>query len=177
MTLFVLARDPAFSIFSHPQHVFLPLWLQLDLCPRKNRRKKRAYKALASTLATFKDLFGKPHPIALLHIAGQNSILRQFLVLRKAEKCSSCCCSVAQLCLTLCDLMDCSMPTFLFFTISRSLLKFMSCIELMSSNHLILCHSLLLLPSIFPSIRVFSNESALGIRWPKFGASALASVV
>ena len=45
------------------------------------------------------------------------------------------------------------------------------------SNHLILCHPLLLLPSIFPSIRVFSNESALHIRWPKCGASASASVL
>ena len=47
----------------------------------------------------------------------------------------------------------------------------------MPSNHLILCHPLLLLPSIFPSIRVFSSESALHIRWPKFGASASASVL
>ena len=52
-------------------------------------------------------------------------------------------------------------------TISRSLLKLMS-IELVTpSNHLILCHPLLLLPSVFPSIRVFPNESALCIRWPK----------
>ena len=50
----------------------------------------------------------------------------------------------------------------------RSLLKLMSIKSVMSSNHLILCHPLLLLPSIFPSIRVFSNESALRIRWPKF---------
>ena len=50
---------------------------------------------------------------------------------------------------------------------SQSLLKFMSIKSVMPSNHLILCHPLLLLPSIFPSIRVFSNESALHIRWPK----------
>ena len=54
------------------------------------------------------------------------------------------------------------------FTISRSLLKLMSIELVMPSNHLILCHPLLLLPSIFPSIRVFSNESALRIRWPKY---------
>ena len=54
----------------------------------------------------------------------------------------------------------------LSFTISQSLFKFMSIQSLMPSNHLILCHPLLL-PSIFPSIRVFSNESALLIRWPK----------
>ena len=52
--------------------------------------------------------------------------------------------------------------------ISRSLLKLMSTESVMPSNHLILCHSLLLLPSVFPSIRVFSNESALPIRWPKY---------
>ena len=51
---------------------------------------------------------------------------------------------------------------------SRSLLKLMSIESVMPSNHLILCRPLLLLPSIFPSIRVFSNESALRIRWPKY---------
>ena len=56
---------------------------------------------------------------------------------------------------------------FLFFTISWSLLKLMSIESVMLSNHLILCRPLLLLPSIFPSIRVFSNDSALHVRWPK----------
>ena len=54
------------------------------------------------------------------------------------------------------------------FTISWSLLKFMSIQLVMPSNHLILCCPLLPLPSIFSSIRVFSNESALSIRWPKY---------
>ena len=54
------------------------------------------------------------------------------------------------------------------FTISWSLLKFMSIESVMPSNHLILCHLLLLLPSIFPRIRVFSSESVLHIRWPKY---------
>ena len=53
-------------------------------------------------------------------------------------------------------------------TISCSLLKFMSIKSVMLSNDLRLCHPLLLLPSIFPSIRVFSNESALGNKWPKY---------
>ena len=53
------------------------------------------------------------------------------------------------------------------FTVFRSLLKLMSIESMMSSNHLILCRPLFLLPSIFPSIRVFSNESVLLIRWPK----------
>ena len=65
----------------------------------------------------------------------------------------------------------------LSFTISQSLLKCMSVELVMPSSHLILCCPLLLLPSIFLSIRVFSNESALHIRWPKVGASASASVL
>ena len=58
----------------------------------------------------------------------------------------------------------------LTITISRSLLKLMSIDLVMPSNHLILGCPLLLLPSIFPSIRVFSNESVLHIRWPKYGS-------
>ena len=56
----------------------------------------------------------------------------------------------------------------LFFTISRSLLKLMSVVSMMPSNHLILCCPLLLLHSIFPRIRIFSNELAPCIRWPKY---------
>ena len=69
--------------------------------------------------------------------------------------------------LTLCDPMDCSMPGPLSFTIPRSLLKLVSIKSMMPSNHLILCHPLLL-ASIFPSIRVFSNESVLRIKWPNY---------
>ena len=58
-------------------------------------------------------------------------------------------------------------------TISLSLLKFMSTESVMSSNHLILCHTFLLLCSIFPTIRVFSNESALHITWPKYWSFSL----
>ena len=78
------------------------------------------------------------------------------------------CCSVAQLYRTLCDPMDCSMPASLSITHSWSLLKPMSIELVMPFNHFILCCPLLLLPSIFPSIRVFSNESVLRIRWPKY---------
>ena len=56
----------------------------------------------------------------------------------------------------------------LSFTVSQSLFKLMSIKSVMPSNHLILCHPLLLLPLIFPSIKVFSNELALHIRWPKY---------
>ena len=65
----------------------------------------------------------------------------------------------------------------LSFTISQSLLKLMSIKSVMISNYFILCRPLLLLPSIFPSIRVFSSESALHIRWQGIGASAVASVL
>ena len=64
--------------------------------------------------------------------------------------------------------MDCSTPASLSLTNSWSLLKLMSIKSVMPSNHLILCHPLLLLPSVFPSVRVFSSESALRIRWPKY---------
>ena len=76
--------------------------------------------------------------------------------------------SVAQSCLTLCDPMNCSTPGFPVLTNSQSSLKLMSIESVMPSSHLILCHPLLLPPSIFPSIRIFSNESVLHIRWPKY---------
>ena len=72
------------------------------------------------------------------------------------------CCSVTQLCPTLWDPMDYSMPG---FHVLHYLPEFES---VMSSSHFILCHPLLLLPSVFPSIRVFSSESALCIKWPKY---------
>ena len=59
--------------------------------------------------------------------------------------------------------------------ISQSLLKFMSIESVVLANHLILCHPLILLPPILPSIRVFSNESALCIRWPKYQSFSLSS--
>ena len=67
-------------------------------------------------------------------------------------------CECPHSCLTLCDPMDCSMPGLPVITNSRSLLELMSIELVMTSNRLILCHPLLLPPSIFPSIRVFSNE-------------------
>ena len=69
---------------------------------------------------------------------------------------------------TPCDPMNCSLPGFQSITISWSLLKLMTIELVMPSNHLILCRPLFLPPSIFPSIRVFSNESVLCIRWPKY---------
>ena len=76
--------------------------------------------------------------------------------------------SVAQSCPTLCDPMNHSTPGLPIHHQLRSLPKLMSIESMMPSNHLILCHPLLFLSSTFPSIRVFSNESALHIRWPKY---------
>ena len=76
--------------------------------------------------------------------------------------------SVAQSCPTLCNSMDCSMPGFPVLHPSQSLFKLMPIDSVMPSDCLILCHPLLLLPSIFPNINFFSNESAPHIRWPKY---------
>ena len=76
--------------------------------------------------------------------------------------------SVAQSCPTLCNPMDCSMPG---LSVNHQLPEFTQLMPtelVMPSKHLTLCHPLLLPPSIFPSIRVFSNESVLYIRWPKY---------
>ena len=77
-------------------------------------------------------------------------------------------CSVAQSGPTFCDPMDCSTPGFPIPHHLLELLKLMSIESVMPPNHVIFCRPLLLLPSIFPSIRVFSNESVLRIRWPKY---------
>ena len=76
--------------------------------------------------------------------------------------------SVVQSCPTLCNPMREARQASLSITNSWSSPKPMSIESMMPSNHLILCHPLLLLPSAFPSIRVFSNESALHIRWPEY---------
>ena len=77
--------------------------------------------------------------------------------------CMCCCCLVTQSCLTLCNPMD-PYQTSLSLTISWSLLKFMFIASVMPSSHLMLCRHPLLLPSVFPSIRGFSNESSVHIR-------------
>ena len=76
--------------------------------------------------------------------------------------------SVAQSCLTLCDPWIASRQASLSITNSRSSLKLPSIESVMPSSHLILCHPLLLLPPIPPSIRVFYNDSTLHMRWPKY---------
>ena len=103
----------------------------------------------------FQILYGSPDNRVIEHKQKKEENLIQFS-------------SVAQLCLTLCDPMNRSTPASLSITNSRSLPQLMSIESLMPSNHLILHHPLLLLPPIPPSIRVFSNESALCMRWPKY---------
>ena len=78
------------------------------------------------------------------------------------------CCSITQFCPTLCSSINCSTPGFPTFNITWSLLKLMSIESVMPSNLLVLYHPLVLLHSIFLRIRVFSNESAPCIRWPKY---------
>ena len=77
-------------------------------------------------------------------------------------------CPVAELCPALCGPMYCSTPGFPVLPVSWSLLKLMSTESVMPSNHLILCHPFPLLPPTPSSIRVFSNESTLRMRWPKY---------
>ena len=95
-----------------------------------------------------------PHPRSLIHSSVQFS-------------------SVIQSCLTPCDPMNCSMSGLPVHHQQWSLPKLMSIESVMPSSHLILCHPLLLLPPILPSIRVFSNESALHTRWPKYWSFSL----
>ena len=85
----------------------------------------------------------------------------------------SCCFSATQPCPILCDSVDCSTPGFPVLHHFPELLKLMSIESVMPSNHLIFWHPLLLQPSIFPSIRVFSNESVLHIRWSRYWSFTL----
>ena len=82
-------------------------------------------------------------------------------------------CSVTQSWPTLCNPWTAARQAFVFITNSWSLLKLMPTELVMPSNHFILCHPLLLPPSVFPSIRVFSNESVLRIRWTKYWSFSL----
>ena len=78
-----------------------------------------------------------------------------------------CCCSLTKLCMTLCDPIDYTHQASLSFCISRSWFKLMSIELMLPSNHLLFGHPLLLLSSIFPRIRAFSNELVLHIKQPK----------
>ena len=82
--------------------------------------------------------------------------------------CVCCCCTVAKSCPTLCDPMDCSMPDSSLLHYLLEFTQILSIASVILSSPLILCCPLLLLPSVFPSIGVFSNASALHIRCPKY---------
>ena len=86
-----------------------------------------------------------------------------------------CCCSVVKPCPTLWTPRTAARQTSLSFIITWTLLKLMSLESMMSSNHPIVCHPLIFLHSVFPSIRVFFNESALHIRWPKYWSFIISS--
>ena len=88
-----------------------------------------------------------------------------------------CCCSVTQSCLTLCNPLTATRKASQSITNSQSWLRFMPVESVMPPNHFILCCPLLLMLSIYPSIRVFSNESALHIRWPGYWSLASSSVL
>ena len=85
------------------------------------------------------------------------------------------CCSLAKPCPTLCDPRTTAHQASLSFMISLSLLTLMSIWSMIPSNHLTFCHLLFLLPSTFPSTRIFSSESALHIRWPKYWSFSFSS--
>ena len=109
--------------------------------------------------------YKSPHHIPLgsdTQFWGYESAVSPFA--QQSNKAIFLCCSVTQSGPTLCDPMDCSTPYLPVLTISRSLPKFISIALVVLSSHLIFWCPLLLLPSIFPSIRDFSNESALCIR-------------
>ena len=112
---------------------------------------------MSSSMEPFQPMGLNPHHLSLLHWQASSVPLAhpQFS-------------SVAQSCLTLCDPMNCSTPPSLSINNSQSSSKLMSIESVMPSSHLILCRPLLLLPPIHPSIRVFSNESTLRMRWPKY---------
>ena len=97
----------------------------------------------------------------------------RLLAVCRNKPCYFCCCSVTQLCPTLCNLMDCSTPG---FPVHRQLPKFAQTYVHQVGDAIQPPHPLLLLlPSIFPSIRVFSNESSLHIRWPKYWSFSIRS--
>ena len=118
--------------------------------------------------------------LGVFHV-GCHYILSEFLTGKRVESCKNkpfwelpCyCCLVSRV--RLCNPTDRSTPGLPVPTISWSSLKLMSIESAMPSNHLILCHPLLLPPAIFPSIRVFSNGWALSIRWPKYWSFIISS--
>ena len=113
----------------------------------------------------------------MIKLIPENGNLDPFKPLNQSSHFEACCCSVAQSRLSLWAPWTAACQSSLSFTIPWSSLKLMSTEPLMLSYHLVLCHSLLLLPLIFPSIRVFSSELAVHIRWPNYWNFNPASVI
>ena len=133
---------------------------------RAQRSLSRQVREHPQSLPTHQPLFPGTSVIPAALILSLLTQPRLESVIRLLWIC--CCCSVVKLCLTLYDPMDCSTPGFLAFSITRSLLRFVSIESVMLSNHLILYFHLILLPSVFPSIRAFSSELAFHISCPKY---------
>ena len=109
-------------------------------------------------------------PIQVLPVLCGNLWIPSEFILVATRRCffaNHCCCSVTKLCPALCDPMDCSTPGSPVLHCFPELAQITSIESVMPSSHLILCHPILL-PSVFPSIRVFSSQLALCIRWPKY---------
>ena len=121
--------------------------------------QKRKYQAqMVSLVNSTKHLFKKKKQKKSL---SENNVIQKI-------KADSCCCSIIQSRRLFATPWTAVRQTSLPSTVSRNLLELLSIESIMPSNYFILCHPLLLLPSIFPSIGVFSNELAFHIRWPKY---------
>ena len=140
------------------------------------KKKKRVSKGLGfykhSVLASWAAVI--PCPQISLYIKRRCTY---FPVAGKKPPCIVYCCSVSKSCLTLCDPMDCSIPGFLSFTISRSLLKLMSIELVMSSNRLIFCHPFSPCPQYFPTSGSFPMSWLFVSDGQSIGVSASASVL
>ena len=143
------------------------LWFDEDLCwcPPGSMRLVTNHRNLGKH-----TLFPRVHPTPWVNCktvtdpSGVQNTVECFCSSSAWSHPAGCFCSITKVCPTLWGLMDCSTPGFPVLveqTVSQGLLKFMSLESVMPSNHLILCHPLLLLPSVFPSIRVISTELAL----------------
>ena len=121
---------------------------------RGTANDKSRILSIAPQLSSYKESIYPSHPVSL----------PPFLPPLPFASFRQCCCSSTKSCPTFCSPVHSAHQASLSFTLSRSLLKLMSIESMMPSNHLILCRCLLLLPLVFPSIKVFSYDSALHIR-------------
>ena len=138
-----------------------PLWWCMQLSAKIDSSRRISRKLVGHIISSF--LLLAPPEFPLTAFSGSTTV---FILTSCFEATQFS--SVAQSCPTLCNPWTAAHQASLSITNSWSLLKLMSIELVMPSNHLILCHPLFLLPSIFPSIRVFSKQSVLHIRWPKY---------